>query len=175
MSYASIALTFALMLPLATGSAARGADVTAHAITPLAMQLFCRERPDECRSSGPTSVEWTPQLAALLIEVNRTVNGAIRPRADPTHTWDVNPASGDCNDFVLSKRSRLIRLGVPAGALRFAVTTTRGGAPHAILLVKTSAGDYVLDNLSNETRTLQKSGYAIRLVSTADPLRWTRS
>lgn len=174
MPNASIALVFALILPLATGPGARGADLTGPAITPLPMQLFCRKWPAECRSSGTVSAQWTPDLAAQLAVVNRAVNQSIRPLADPGETWEINPVWGDCNDFALTKRSRLIALGVPAGALRIAVTTTSGGAAHAILVVRTSAGDYVLDNLSNDLRTLRQSGYAIRMISTANPLRWAR-
>lgn len=174
MTYIAVALACALVLPLAAAPQANAADVPAAAITPFAMQIFCSERPAECRAARNAVAEWTPELAMLLSETNIRVNRDISPRADSRGTWEVDPAFGDCNDYALTKRSRLIRLGVPPGALRIAVTATRSGAPHAILIVKTSAGDVVLDNLSNDTKTLRESGYAISMISTANPLRWAR-
>lgn len=54
----------------------------------------------------------------------------------------------DCVGYVRAKRETLTRLGYPAGALSPAVVKTRGGVIHAVLLVRTTEGDYVLDNLS---------------------------
>lgn len=173
MTYASFALACALVLPLSAAPQARGADLSIAAIAPFAMQVFCRERPTECRPAQDSVAEWTPHLAALLSDVNARVNRDISPRADPQGAWEISPAFGDCNDYALTKRSRLIRLGVPPGSLRMAITT-KSGAPHAILVVRTSAGDIVLDNLSSDTRTLRQSGYSIRMISTANPLRWAR-
>lgn len=173
MTHTSVALACALVLSLSATLQGQGADLSAPAVTPLAMQFFCRQTPAECRVERDTVAEWTPQLAALLSEVNARVNRDISPRADPQGSWQISPAFGDCNDYALTKRSRLIRLGVPAGSLRMAITT-KNGAPHAILIVKTSAGDVVLDNLNRSTRTLGQSGYAIRIISTANPLRWAR-
>ena len=173
MTHASVALACALLLSLSATPWAQGADLPAPAVTPLAMQFFCSTTPAECRAARDTVAEWTPQLAALLSEVNARVNRDISPRADPQGAWEISPAFGDCNDYALTKRSRLIRLGVPAGSLRIAITT-RNGAPHSILVVKTSAGDVVLDNLSRDTKTLRQSGYAITMISTANPLRWAR-
>lgn len=173
MTYASLALACALVLPLSAAPHVHGADLTGTAVTPLAMQFFCGNTPTECRATRDAVAEWTPHLAALLSDVNTRVNRDISPRADPKGAWEINPAFGDCNDYALTKRSRLIRLGVPPGSLRIAITT-KNGAPHAILVVKTSAGDVVLDNLSSDTKTLRQSGYSISMISTANPLRWTR-
>lgn len=174
MTYIALALAWTLALPFLAGPMALGADVPAASITPLAMQAFCHVSPGECRPARDAVVEWTPRLATLLNETNARVNGDIGPRADPGGAWEVDPAFGDCNDYALTKRSRLIRLGVPPGALRLAITATRSGASHAILVVKTSAGDIVLDNLSGTVKTLAQSGYAIKAISTANPMRWAR-
>ena len=42
-----------------------------------------------------------------------------------------------------------------------------------MLVVKTSEGDYVLDNLTNTVKTLRASGYNIRSMSSPNPTRWT--
>jgi predicted transglutaminase-like cysteine proteinase len=143
------------------------------AITPLSMQFFCAEHKSECAGGGRGQVTMSPNLMAVLKQINSHVNRSIRPERDTADVWDLNPTSGDCEDYVLSKRSALIRQGVSAGALRIAYTHTRRGEPHAVLVVRTSQGDYVLDNLSNSVRTLQASGYNIRSMSSPNPTRWT--
>lgn len=144
------------------------------AIVPLSMQYFCAQNPRECAGGGNTSsqVTMSPNLMAVLKQINTRVNRAITPVADNSDVWSLNPTSGDCEDYVLSKRSALIRKGVPAGSLRIAYTHTRRGEPHAVLVVKTSEGDYVLDNLTNTVKTLRASGYNIRTMSSPNPTRW---
>ncbi|MGV8832910.1 MAG: transglutaminase-like cysteine peptidase [Devosia sp.] len=142
------------------------------AITPLAMQFFCAKNKSECASSSRGQVTMSPNLMAMLKTTNIQVNRAIRPKRDLADVWELNPKSGDCEDYVLSKRSALIRQGVAAGALRIAYTHTRRGEPHAVLVVKTSQGDFVLDNMNNTVKTLRASGYIIRSMSSKNPNRW---
>lgn len=142
-------------------------------ITPLSMQFFCAQHRSECAGGGRGQVTMSPNLMAVLKQINSHVNRSIRPERDTADVWELNPTSGDCEDYVLSKRSALIRQGVSAGALRIAYTHTRRGEPHAVLVVRTSQGDYVLDNLSNSVKTLQASGYNIRSMSSPNPTRWT--
>lgn len=143
------------------------------AVTPLSMQYFCAQHGGECAASGGRGqVTMSPNLMAVLKQINIRVNAAIAPRRDTADVWSLNPKSGDCEDYVLSKRSALIRNGVPSGSLRIAYTHTRRGEPHAVLVVKTSQGDYVLDNLNNTVKTLRATGYNIRTMSSANPTRW---
>tara|TARA_R110000868_G_scaffold4752_1_gene29395 strand:- start:967 stop:1533 length:567 start_codon:yes stop_codon:yes gene_type:complete len=142
------------------------------AVTPLAMQFFCAKNKSECASSGRSQVTMSPNLMAVLKTINIHVNRSIRPKRDTADVWELNPAAGDCEDYVLSKRSALISKGVSSGALRIAYTHTRRGEPHAVLVVKTSQGDYVLDNLSNTVKSLRASGYKIRSMSSSNPNRW---
>ena len=55
---------------------------------------------------------------------------------------------GDCEDYALEKRRRLIEAGVSAEALSMAVVVTRRGERHAVLVVAFESGDVVLDNLT---------------------------
>ena len=135
------------------------------AVTPLSMQFFCAKNRSECRGGSSAQVALTPKLMTMLKQVNVHVNRSIRPQADTADVWSLNPEAGDCEDYVLSKRSMLIRQGVSSGSLRIAYTKTRQGEPHAVLLVRTSQGDYVLDNLNNSVKTLRSSGYQIRTLS----------
>lgn len=175
-------LAFALTMASLGGAAANTSNMgvtqlapatQVAAITPLSMQYFCAQNRNECRAGGNSQVTMTPNLMAVLKQINVHVNGAIRPQADASDTWSLNPTAGDCEDYVLSKRSLLIRNGVSAGSLRVAYTHTRWGEPHAVLVVRTSQGDYVLDNLNNSVKTVRASGYNIRSMSSSDPTRWT--
>lgn len=143
------------------------------AITPLSMQFFCAKNRSECRGGGSAQVTMTPNLMAVLKQVNVQVNRSIRPKVDTADVWNLNPTEGDCEDYVLTKRSMLIRNGVSAGSLRIAYTHTRQGEPHAVLVVRTSEGDYVLDNLNNSVKTLRASGYNIRSMSNSNPTSWS--
>jgi len=155
------------------GVSLNGARIDVAIVTPLPMRYFCAQNPAECRGGGPSRVTMSPDLATALNQVNRQVNRAIRPKRDVVETWSLNPSRGDCNDYVMSKRSALMRMGVPAAALRIAITRTRSGEPHAVLIVRTSEGDFVLDNLTNTVKTVSASGYSIRAMSSSNPLRWT--
>jgi predicted transglutaminase-like cysteine proteinase len=55
---------------------------------------------------------------------------------------------GDCEDYALEKRRRLLAAGVPAEAMSMAVAVTARGESHAVLLVRFESGDWVLDNLT---------------------------
>ncbi len=105
---------------------------------------------------------------SLLRSVNDQVNGTMRATTD-VQTYGVSdywndPAltrgvRGDCEDFALEKRRMLIEHGVPVASLSLAIVRTRRGEEHAVLVVTTDAGDYVLDNLTYDVRPWRKAGY----------------
>lgn len=142
-------------------------------LPPVGMVSFCQGHRSQCPSDTNATVPMTSDLLAMLREVNTRVNNSIRPREDAGRdVWSVGVSSGDCEDYALTKRAALIRKGVPAGALRMATTYSRRGLPHAILVVKTSRGSYVLDNLTHSVNSLGSSGYRIRSISTPNPMVW---
>lgn len=54
---------------------------------------------------------------------------------------------GDCEDFAITKYASLRALGVPDNRMRIAIVKdTQKNIPHAILIVYTDKGPYVLDN-----------------------------
>ncbi|MDV6331077.1 transglutaminase-like cysteine peptidase [Asticcacaulis sp. 201] len=65
----------------------------------------------------------------------------------------------DCEDYALQKRRELVRLGMPAAAMGVAIVRTRAGESHAVLVVATTDGDYVLDNLSYSVKRWNQTGY----------------
>lgn len=109
------------------------------------------------RSARPAVPRLDPALWATLNRVNGRVNEAVLRRTD-AEAWGQDDywttplkngaAAGDCEDFVLEKRRALLDAGVPDRALNIAVATTAWGETHAVLLVNTTKGEFVLDNLS---------------------------
>jgi predicted transglutaminase-like cysteine proteinase len=124
-----------------------------------------------------------PGLWRKLVQVNTEVNRAIRPQADLAgygvgEHWALplaeGVAAGDCEDYVLEKRRALLALGVPRRALTIAIVTTAQGEDHAVLVVSTRAGDFVLDNLSGQVRRWDEVPYAwrSRQADGEDGFRW---
>lgn len=109
------------------------------------------------------SEEDSPTLSttrwALLTKVNRLVNSRIRAVSDDAvhgvpELW-TNPlantssrkrAAGDCEDFALAKRDLLLGAGWPPEAMFIAVGYHVELGPHAVLVVRTNRGDFVLDS-----------------------------
>jgi predicted transglutaminase-like cysteine proteinase len=140
---------------------------------PLGLQLYCLQNKGACEKTAATQVDASGDVVNLLRAVNRHYNSAIQPRSDRGgDIWSADATSGDCEDYVLAKRQHLIASGIPAGAMRIAYTTTRSGEGHAILLVQTSSGSLVLDNLASEVRSLEASGYQVHRMSSGGLLTW---
>jgi len=167
-SFASALGVALLMSPLA-------AMPSQAAKPPLGMQLFCLNYASNCQADSTREVAMSDRLMALLSQVNSRVNRSMRYRAERgmIDDWKVGGRSGDCEDFALTKRAQLIGKGVPAGALRLATTKTRRGEPHAVLVVRTDRGDFILDNLSGQVKTRRAAGYRLQMMSTNDPLVWS--
>lgn len=144
------------------------------AAAPTGFMVFCLKTPAFCQGGGASEVAYSEALAKTLAAVNRSVNSAIRPVSDRADVWSVNVRSGDCEDYALTKRARLMALGLPSGSLRIATARTSSGIGHAVLVVRTSAGDLVLDNMRADVVAWSKSGLSWIALSGANPLRWSR-
>lgn len=105
----------------------------------------------------------------MLDMVNRTINGAITYRSDRA-VWGVGdywatPAeiaakgAGDCEDYAIAKYWLLRSMGVPDDQLQLVLLQdTRRQLFHAVLVVHTASGAYVLDNVTN--RLQRDTAYA---------------
>jgi len=120
---------------------------------------------------------------AELQEISREINAAIRPVTDQEafgrqEYWTMpltleGLSVGDCEDFALEKRRALMERGWPEGSLLLAAAIAPGYGRHAILVVATDRGDYVLDNLSDEVKPWAATGYYWQTRQDQhDPLRW---
>lgn len=147
----------------------------AGAQSPLGFKVFCLKYPHECKGGGKSTMPMTEDTMQVLKKVNLSVNNSIRPRNDSRgrDVWTLNASSGDCEDYVITKRSRLIKMGLPASALRIAYAKTRSGEGHAVLVVRTSEGDYVLDNRTNAIRPKAQAGLRFISMSGSNPKTWT--
>ena len=105
----------------------------------------CQQTRGSVNATQDGVVRLNSRLAGQLVAVNAEVNGSIRPHRDPR--WRVGPAAGDCKDYALTKKYRLMGQGWPSSALLIATAWTSRGVEHAVLIVRTDHGDVVLDNL----------------------------
>lgn len=164
------------------GRITQGAFIKTKARTaaPFAHIVFCKAAPDECTpQGGETAIQLDDAKRRELLSVNRHVNRQIIARNDSSalggDEWSLAPAAGDCEDFAITKRHALIKKGWPSSALRLAIAHTSWGEGHLVLVVRTSQGDLVLDNLTNRVRAWNKSGLRWEMIQSADnPRNWNR-
>jgi predicted transglutaminase-like cysteine proteinase len=104
-------------------------------------------------------------LWTKIVEVNNLVNTMITPRTD-MEIWGVEEywsypvdGVGDCEDYALEKRRRLVQAGVPVSNLLITVVRQPNGDGHAVLTVNTNMGDFVLDNLEPRVMAWGETDY----------------
>ncbi len=159
----------AVLFMLWAQAAAAGSDsmVTGGRTTqPIGHYQFCQRVPEECqqRTSNSRPVELTRALWAEMIDINNAINAAVMPRTDmetwgQEEVWSFPEGLGDCEDYVLEKRRELMAAGVPASSLLITVVRQQNGDGHAVLTVRTSNGDYILDNLEPRVLAWQDTEY----------------
>ncbi|RWX75762.1 hypothetical protein EPK99_18940 [Neorhizobium lilium] len=147
-------------------------------LAPFAFVKFCVANASDCADAhGDASVSLTSGLMRQLRQVNAQVNRSIEPQYDNDgdDEWQADVAAGDCEDFALTKRRRLIELGWSPNALRMAIAYTPNNNGHAVLVVSTSKGDLVLDNRSNSIRNWRDTDLRwVMIQSSVNPLYWNQ-
>jgi predicted transglutaminase-like cysteine proteinase len=149
-------------------------------LAPFQHVRFCLRYPTDCSSDplGQERIDLSEETSELLNRVNRSVNISIRPTlksygSDLGLGWTIAPDMGDCNDYAVTKRHALIESGLPSKALRLSVVKTASGVGHLVLVVVTTKGDVVLDNLTEVIRVWQSTDYQwIKIQSASDPRFW---
>lgn len=139
------------------------------ALPPFGFVRFCEQSPNHCRKPvmQPKSRRPRATHASLrqLDDINRFVNATISPLTDKeiygvNEHWTLPDILGDCEDFALLKRDMLIKRGWPPGALLMTVVRDEAGDGHAVLTVRTTGGDYILDNKITDVRLWHKTPYS---------------
>jgi predicted transglutaminase-like cysteine proteinase len=158
------------------------ASVGAATSVPYGWTDFCQRERAECLGPvlPPLDVNLTSATLAKLDRINRSVNQAIQPVTNLEHWgtmldhWDYPlDGKGDCKVYALYKRKLLIDMGFPRQALLMTIVRDLEDEGHTILTVKTNRGDFVLDNLSDEIRAWDATGYRfVKRQSQEDPNVW---
>ncbi|MBA2124802.1 transglutaminase [Hyphomicrobium methylovorum] len=147
---------------------------------PYGFVRFCESMPQECVATAKNDArfEATPERLAILDSVNRQVNHEIEPATDMeiygvTEYWTLPKTRGDCEDYALLKRHRLIARGWPAGALLMTVVRDEKNEGHAVLTARTTQGDFILDNKIDVVRLWNQTPYHyVMRQSYLDPKVW---
>lgn len=141
---------------------------------------FCRRHPGDCSGLPSTSgrVQMTKTRWSELNAINTGANRSVLPTTDMqlhgrNEYWSYPGQFGDCEDYVLLKRKKLIERGWPANALLITVLRDENNDGHAVLTVTTDMGDLVLDNKLNLIRPWSDTPYTYYLrQSRSDPRKW---
>lgn len=155
---------WAWIAALFVSTSAFGQTVGAHMNTygatraPMGWVQFCEARPWECAEKKlmPTFVVVDAKKRLELAWVNNYVNEKIKPLTDLEHYGAVerwtypDDGYGDCEDYALLKKRMLMQRGWPEAALLITVVRDQYREGHAVLMVTTIDGDFVLDNQVKE-------------------------
>lgn len=136
----------------------------AQTLGPTGFYEMCATREAEC-----APVVQTKSLTfAEVREINQQVNLDIRPVTEPAgaDVWKIGVRDGDCDDYVMTKRHRLIQAGLGSDRARVAVGVAKGQL-HAVLVVNFGPHFYVLDNLTDAVLPVERSD--VRILSVQSP------
>jgi hypothetical protein len=127
----------------------------------------------QIRPDGKRTIDLTAETRELLERVNHSVNMSIFPRSKSYGpNLEVAPETGDCNDYAVTKRHDLLENGLPSRALRLSTVKTASGIGHLVLVVVTTKGDLVLDDLTETIRPWQSTNYHwLKIQSATDTKR----
>jgi predicted transglutaminase-like cysteine proteinase len=141
---------------------------------------FCSRETAACALEGAPVIDWTDEVHRRLEAVNQEVNREVSLISDwgnsgqEEHWSFPERGMGDCEDFALEKRRRLVAGGLPGAALTCAIVFHEVRFfPHAILLAETTTGTWALDNLYDEVLCWDAVPYVYRLRERPDG-QWTR-
>lgn len=177
--------------PTTYGNVARSqqfARVVADASAPIGWTGFCKAQPAECAAGQKSdeTIALDRDRKAQMRQINDLVNHEIRGVGDNDHygiyklgivNWWTYPddGAGNCNDYVLLKKKLLVEAGWPRSALLLTVVLDTHNEGHLILMVRTSDGDLILDNLTDAIKSWDATGYTfIKRQSADDPNNWVR-
>lgn len=138
----------------------------------------CRKYPVICTRT-PNPHDLSPADYDYVKKVNTSVNHSIRQVSDQRqyHKKDVwvmpDGGSGDCEDIAMLKKAKLIEHGVGSEHLLLATVLDEHREGHAILILRTRQGDFVLDSKNSKVKRWSQTPYVYMTVQDPrDPRRW---
>ena len=149
--------------------------------TPYGHAEFCHRIPSACVRNAKVmpAVTLTDALWKQLLAVNSYFNTTIMPMTDMQlyHVADFwtypDSGYGDCEDYQLAKQRELIREGWPPSDLLMTIVLDQNGDGHAVLMVRTDRGDFILDNEDSLVRLWLDTPYLfLKRQSQAEPSEW---
>lgn len=127
---------------------------------------FCEATPTECNPDHKQDARFDASAERLqqLDDINRAINQQIAPATDlevygVNEYWTLPQTKGDCEDYALLKRHKLIEKGWPVSSLLMTVVRDEKGEGHAVLTARTVQGDFILDNKVDEVRVWNQMPY----------------
>ena len=173
-------VAFAAALAVAGSAVSANTFLTPKMTTkvPVGAQSLCSDYSWACQTT--TSVRaFTKSDVEIVKRVNLAVNHGVREIDDLkqyrlAEKWALpTRRGGDCEDFVLLKKLKLMEEGIPAERLLIATVLDKKLRGHAVLVVRTDLGDFVLDNLTDSIRSWRATGYTfMKMQNPDDPSSW---
>ncbi len=168
--------TSAIPAPRALSSMVTG-SVTSQ---PIGHYEFCQRHQDECsvRSRPAPAPKVTEFGWKAIQDINASVNDRIMARTDMEvygreEYWEYPVDAGDCEDYALQKRKELSERGFALSDLLMTVVRKPDGEGHAVLTVRTSKGDFILDNLTSDVKLWSDTDYTfLKRQASFDSGRW---
>ncbi|NNK79039.1 MAG: hypothetical protein HKP40_10040 [Litoreibacter sp.] len=150
------------------------------AAAPLGAGAICQKYAWACATSRKGAKALTEDQLKLARKINRSVNRRVTQITDRSQyreeeVWALpTRRGGDCEDFVLLKKRLLMLNGIAPERLLIATALDRKRNSHAVLILRTDEGDYVLDNLNSRMLHWKKTGYIfLRLQNSNAPHSWS--
>lgn len=174
------------LMPITTASHAVDATSPTEGVLPLRSAIsapsgaraLCETYAWACASATSTAPVGAAQIE-MVVKINRAANRQIRPVSDEqqyrvAEKWALPTArGGDCEDYALFKKAKLIEAGISPDRLLLASVLDRRGGSHAVLVLRADGADLVLDNLTNSVKRWDKTGYTfLRMQDPRDPQSW---
>ncbi|WP_320200175.1 transglutaminase-like cysteine peptidase [Agrobacterium sp. rho-13.3] len=133
---------------------------------PIGHYEFCQKYISECdiRSKLTPPPRVTEYGWKVIRDINKEVNTTIVAMTDlevygRDEVWEYPTTAGDCEDFVLLKRKKLMERGFAVSDLLITVVRKPDGEGHAVLTLRTNDGDFILDNLSDDVKIWTDTNY----------------
>ena len=182
MKKAAITLTTFIGLGLSPSWAENKAQMQTVGLTsqPIGHYVYCKQYISDCRikTRDTAAPKLTRKRWNDLVKINAYSNNTIAPYTDyeiynQEEVWAYPTSYGDCEDYVLMKRHMLMERGWPPSSLLITVVLQPNGEGHAVLTVRTSKGDYILDNLESKIKRWDQTPYTyLKRQSESHSGRW---